>query len=185
MGRQRRQPRGKKINPTLFVFCEGQTEEAYINFLKSHYRLPSIIVHSKVSGNNIDRRFIDSYKKDKPTHEKDIDYLMYDIDVAGVLERLQNIENCTLLLSNPCIELWFLLHYKNQTCHVNSEYCCKEINNRTKSTYKKGEICKKLKERLMEKKDTAIERATALKEYNNPSSSIHQFLKKLEELKNG
>lgn len=39
MARRRREPKGKKINPTLFVFCEGDTEEAYVNLLKSIYRI--------------------------------------------------------------------------------------------------------------------------------------------------
>ena len=53
MARRRKQPRGKKINPTLFVFCEGETEESYVNFLKSKFRIPSIQIHAKVGGNNI------------------------------------------------------------------------------------------------------------------------------------
>ena len=40
MGRSRRPPKGKKIKPTFFVFCEGKTEEQYIKLLKSHYRIP-------------------------------------------------------------------------------------------------------------------------------------------------
>jgi hypothetical protein len=34
MARRRKESKGKKINPTLFVFCEGETEEAYTNLLK-------------------------------------------------------------------------------------------------------------------------------------------------------
>ena len=105
MARKRRKSRQKKINPTLFVFCEGETEEAYIIMLKSFYRLPSIQIHSKIGGGNITKRFIDAYKNDKPIHQKDTDYLLYDLDVPGVLERLKAIDDCILLVSNPCIEL--------------------------------------------------------------------------------
>lgn len=34
MARKRRAPKGKKMNPTFFVFCEGETEEAYVRLLK-------------------------------------------------------------------------------------------------------------------------------------------------------
>lgn len=182
MGRTRRKSRGKKINPTLFVFCEGDTEEAYVNMLKSYFRLPSIQIHPKIGGNNITLEYIQNYKKDKPTHEKDINYLMYDLDVPEIIERLQEIENCTLLLSNPCIELWFLLHYKNHLAHTNCAYCCKELNNRNNS-YKKGVIDKKLKEKLISKSEDAIKRTKKLTESQNPSSSVYKLLEKLNELK--
>ena len=39
MGR-RKKSLGKKINPTYYVFCEGDTEEEYIKHLKHHYRIP-------------------------------------------------------------------------------------------------------------------------------------------------
>ncbi|MDN5201942.1 RloB family protein [Fulvivirgaceae bacterium BMA10] len=183
MGRKRKKSKGKKINPTLFVFCEGDTEEAYVNMLKSHYRLPSIQIHPKIGGNNITASYIQNYKKDKPTHEKDINYLMYDLDVRGVLSRLQKIGNSVLLLSNPCLELWFLLHYKNQTTNIDCTYCCKELNNRNKS-YKKGVIGQKLKEKLLSKSKEAIGRAKNLNEFGNPSSTIYRLIEMLNELKN-
>ncbi len=34
MARQPRISKGKTIRPTFFVFCEGETEEAYVGFLK-------------------------------------------------------------------------------------------------------------------------------------------------------
>ena len=74
MARGRKKSKGKKINPTLFVFCEGETEESYINLLKSVYRIPSIHIHAKVRGNNISSDFIKAYKNDRPTHEKDMNF---------------------------------------------------------------------------------------------------------------
>ena len=105
MARRRSKPRGKKINPTLYVFCEGETEESYINLLKRDYRIPSIIIHAKTKGSDITARFINEYKKDRPTHPKDQIFLFYDLDVSGILDRLQKIGNSTLLVSNPSVEL--------------------------------------------------------------------------------
>lgn len=182
MGRERRKSRGKKINPTLFVFCEGKTEESYINLLKSEYRIPSIIIHPKIRGNDITDKFINNYKKDKPSHPKDQTFLFYDLDVPGMIIRLQKIKNCTLLLSNPCVELWFLLHYKNQTAHTNSEYCCKELKKRNKY-YKKGSIDIRLKEKLITKRKEAIKKAKKLQSHENPSTTIYQLIEKLDALK--
>lgn len=43
MGRERKS-NPRKMRPQFLVLCEGETEEAYINFLKQQYRLPIKIV---------------------------------------------------------------------------------------------------------------------------------------------
>ena len=182
MAKSRRKSRGKKINPTFWVFCEGETEESYINFLKSLYRISSIQIHSKVKGNAITSKYISAYKQDKPTHEKDINYLVYDLDVVGMQAKLEQIKDCILLVSNPCVELWFLLHYKNQKSAVDSKYCYNQLNKRNKK-YAKGFIDEKLYEKLKDKYKEAIKRAKELPKFNNPSSTMYLFLEKLEELK--
>ena len=35
-----RKPQGRSVRPTFFVFCEGETEEEYVSFLRSHFRVP-------------------------------------------------------------------------------------------------------------------------------------------------
>ena len=181
MSRKRRPSRGKKINPTYFVFCEGETEESYINFLKSLYRIPSIHIHAKIGGNNITKEYIKNYKQNKPTHEKDLNFLFYDLDVPELLTRLKKIGCAVLLVSNPSVELWFLLHYKNQTANVNSADCYREMNNRNR-TYKKGIIDDRLKKKLTEKIDDALKRAKKLKKYKNPSSTVYKLIEKLNDL---
>ena len=171
MASQRRKPKGKKINPTFFIFCEGESEESYINFLKSEYRLPSIHINAKIGRNDITQEYIQNYKQNKPTHEKDIDFLMYDLDVPKMLNRLNKIKDAILLVSNPCIELWYFLHYKNQTANLNCTNCYSELKKRNK-LYNKGIIDVKLKERLKDKRYDAVKRARKLKHYNNPSSAF-------------
>lgn len=183
MGRKHLPSKGKKIKPQFWVFCEGQTEEAYVCFLRSKYRIPIEIV-SKITGNNIDIRRIKSYKKGKPTHEKDIDFLMYDGDVDAILKRLKKIEGVTLLISNPSIELWFLLHYKNQTAEITTKKCIEELTSRNRVEYKKGLIDNKLSEKLTERFQDACRRAKKLQNETNPSSSIYELIEVLEEVKN-
>ena len=182
MASRRRESKAKKINPTLFVFCEGETEVAYINLLKSLYRIPSIHIHPKIGGSDITAEYIVNYKRDKPTHEKDSDYLFYDLDVEAIFQRLNQIRNCTLLVSNPSIELWFLLHYKNQTANINSASCCRELQNRNRS-YKKGLIDNRLKDKLISRKSEAIRRGKGLVSTNNPSTTVYRLLEKLDEIK--
>ncbi len=181
MSRKRRASKGKKINPTYFVFCEGETEESYINFLKSLYRIPTIHIHPKIGGNNITKDYIENYKQNKPTHEKDLNFLFYDLDVPEILTRLKKIDSAILLVSNPSVELWFLLHYKNQNATISSADCCREMNNRNR-TYKKGIIDDRLKKKLTEKISDASKRALKLEKHKNPSSTVYKLIEKLNAL---
>lgn len=182
MKSKRQVSKGKKINPHFWVFCEGETEEAYISFLRSEYRLQIEII-SKVAGSRIDERFINSYKKGKPIHEKDKDFLIYDADVPDITEKLKKIDKTTLIASNPAIELWFLLHYKNQTAALTGDDCIRELSNRNRNKYRKGEIDNPLKTKLKEKCKEACNRAKQLELYKNPSTNFFVFIEALENVK--
>ncbi|MBK9291916.1 MAG: RloB domain-containing protein [Bacteroidetes bacterium] len=182
MGNKRNASRGKKINPHFWVFCEGKTEEAYVIFLRSLYRLPIEVV-PKISGSDINIRYIESYKRNKPTHEKDRDFLIYDADILHIIEKLRNIPNVNLIISNPAIELWFLLHYKNQITSISAAECVRQLENRNKNTYKKGLIDEQLKTRLKEKYKEACNRARQLRLFENPSTNMFLFIEALESAK--
>ena len=138
MASKRRRYRTRKINPTYYVFCEGKTEEAYVNLLKSHFRLASIVIKSKVSGSNVSSDEIEKYRSYKETHEKDKVFLMYDGDISTVVDRLMQIDDAEKLISTPCIELWFLLHFKNQATTTSCKDCIQYLSNRAQ--YRKGKI---------------------------------------------
>ena len=182
MKSKRHASKEKKINPHFWVFCEGETEEAYVRFLRSEYRLPVEII-SKVAGSSINERFIKSYKKGKPIHEKDRDFLIYDADIPEVLVKLTKIDKTILIVSNPAIELWFLLHYKNQTASLSDDDCIRELSNRNRNNYKKGIIDNQLKAKLKEKCNDACYRANKQELYKNPSTNVYVFIATLEEVK--
>lgn len=104
--RKRKAPKGKKVNPKFWVFCEGETEEAFIYYLKAKYRLPFKII-PKIIGQNISDDLIERHKNKKETHIKDKTFLIYDADVPDVLNRLKAIKKGKLLATNPTIEYWF------------------------------------------------------------------------------
>ena len=66
MGRKTRVSKGKTMKPNFFVFCEGETEIAYVKFLRSIYRVPIQII-AKKSDSNISVKYIENCKKD-PIH---------------------------------------------------------------------------------------------------------------------
>lgn len=180
MRSKRRPPTGKRINPNFWVFCEGETEDAYIRLLRSEYRLPIEII-SKVAGDNINERYIKSYKRGKPTHEKDKDILVYDADVPEVLKKLKKIRSALLVASNPAIELWFLLHYKNQIASLNQGECIRQLSKRNRNLYRKGFIDAPLKDKLMEKRSEACKRSAKMELFGNPSTNMQDFIQYLED----
>ncbi|MFZ4741723.1 MAG: RloB domain-containing protein, partial [Bacteroidales bacterium] len=157
--------KGKQINPTFFVFCEGETEAQYLLYLKSKYKFP---IDVKINESSISDRFIANYKKNKPQHEKDKNYLMYDLDVENVLPKLLLIKDAHLLSSNPCFECWYLLHYQEQNAYLTSDECKHKLHQHHTS-YKKGSLDNKLKAKLEEKQEKAIHRAAKLNKHENPS----------------
>lgn len=112
MGRTTRNSKGMTMRPNFFVFCEGKTEITYVKFLRSVFRVPIQVV-TKKSDSSISVDFIERSKRDYVLTKNDQTFLMFDLDVKGLLEHLQRIPQVTLLVSNPCVELWFLLHYED------------------------------------------------------------------------
>lgn len=176
--RDRRQSKGKTIRPTFFVFCEGESEEAYIKFLRSKYRLPIEICPS-VAGLSINNNHIKNFKKERFTHPKDRDYLVYDLDRDGIMERLKSINGARIIATNPCLELWFLLHYVKQTAVLTSAQCVSLLK-RHAPQYKKGGLCASLITAFESNQWQAVERARALPEHKNPSSDMPLLIADIE-----
>lgn len=178
MGRKARISKGKQMKPNFFVFCEGETEIAYVKFLRSLYRAPIQVIPKK-GKSNISEDYIEKSKNEYVRTELDKVFLMYDLDVDGMLEQLQKIPNAVLLVSNPCVELWFLLHYQEQKTEISSDKCVKKLQKVSKG-YKKGDLTEEDKDVLTRNKELAIERAKNLAEFQNPSSTVYILLEMLK-----
>ena len=179
MARKQRVSKGKVMRPNYFVFCEGETEEAYIGILRAHYRAPIQIITKKTLL-NITPALINRIKANYICTKNDRTFLMYDLDVPTVLERLKKIPNATLLCSNPCVELWLLLHYTSQQTELTSKECLEKLC-AIVPAYRKGTIGKALEFDLLQRMPQAIERAEKLVPYANPSTTIFEFIKALEQ----
>ena len=171
MARKAKQPRGKKMNPTFFVFCEGKTEAAYVDLLRRNFRVPVEII-ARVSDSNISQPYIDRCRRDRFTTPEDKTFLMFDLDVPGMLEHLKKIKEATLLLSNPCIEYWFLLHYNEVNKEMSSAQCLARLK-AIDAEYSKGDFSVLMKKVLIEGIDTAASRAKAKEDYTKPSTTVH------------
>jgi hypothetical protein len=188
MARNKREPRGKIINPTFFVFCEGVSEDLYVRHLRTKYRIPVEIV-PKITKNQVGARMIKESIKNLPQHEKDKIFLMYDIDVDGFLSKLESIKKdleketpTEIIASNPCFELWYIYHYSNQTAEINTENCIKKLH-KLCPDYKKGNLSFKLKEKLEKHQSDAIKKAKTQTCYKNPSTIVYLLINELEQVK--
>ena len=166
------------MKPNFFVFCEGETEIAYVKFLRSLYRAPIQVIPKK-GKSNISEEYIERSKNEYVRTEQDKVFLMYDLDVDGMLEHLQKIPNAELLVSNPCIELWFLLHYKEQKSELTTDKCILKYQKVSRG-YKKGVLSEEEKNVFAENRELAVDRARKLAEYQNPSTTIFKLLEKLK-----
>jgi len=178
MSRRPRQIR--VIRPTFFVFCEGESEEAYISYLRSKYRVP-IEIETKVARNKINQEYVRRILKPLLKYEKDKYFLLYDLDVPDMLHKLQSIKNTILLASNPCIELWFILHTCSHNAESTSDQCVSQLE-RIVRTYRKGFIGDRLKHELESGEDIACTRAGRLSLYNNPSTSVYRLIEELKKV---
>ena len=109
---------------------------AYVKFLRSLYRAPIQVIPKK-GKSNISEDYIERSKNEYVRTGQDKVFLMYDLDVDGILEHLKKIPNAELLVSNPCIELWVLLHYQEQKLEISSDKCIQKLH-KVSIEYKKG-----------------------------------------------
>ena len=87
MARKVRVSKGKTMIPNYFVFCEGDTEVAYTEMLRAHYRLPIHIIAKKTLL-NITPTLIERCKSVYVLTKNDRTYLMYDLDVDSMLKSI-------------------------------------------------------------------------------------------------
>ncbi|MDE6027289.1 MAG: RloB family protein [Muribaculaceae bacterium] len=183
----RRYKKERELREMFLVFCEGQTEKEYVELLKRHYRLP-ITIKTKVSGANINQRFVDQCVRELSLtrNEKCRIFYIYDADVDAVIEKLTALKG-TVVLSNPCVELWFLLHTKDFIKHVNSSEVIKVLaqSGACWKNYRKGYLSADQQKILIDKRQNAVGRANKLQYPANPSSNIYKFIEALENVKIG
>ncbi len=174
-----------KMKPVILYLCEGETEECYIDFLKQKYRLPIKIV-SKIVGSKISARLIKRHKKELAlSNSESIDcFLMYDADVQSVVDNLLSCEE-KLLLSRPCIEVWFLAHsQKVPAKDISSDECVNMLKKENPwKDYKKGKLSFEQQEHLWENRNSAGNNIAHDQTSDKPFSMMKDFIDLLEDSK--
>ena len=157
----------RNMKPFFLVFCEGDTEETYINFLRKQYRLPIKLTPRKPGTSisvDIIKRYIEAEKIGPG--DKITSFLMYDLDVTGTAEKIAACKGSISIASNPSVELWFLLHEKEQKADISTDNCEEKLKKSSPdwSNYKKGVLSEKQKQHLWDNRGLASDRAKQLPE---------------------
>jgi hypothetical protein len=110
--------------PTLLVFCEGKvTERQYINDLARHLRATSVSV-SREHGDPkhlVEFAVAERRARRRGREARDSIWCVFDADdherlTEALVQARDN--NLPVALSNPCFELWVLLHFEDQTAFI-------------------------------------------------------------------
>lgn len=183
--RTRRFVKKKTPREIFLVICEGETEREYVEMLKLHYRLP-VTIKTKISGSKISQRLVSQYLDDLGVGKEDSCrvFFLYDADVEGIIDRLTKLSG-TLILSNPCVELWYMLHVKDYRKQVDSNGMVRELaaSHEVWGNYQKGLLSRCQSKFLVERCTRASARARQQEWHNNPSSNMYVLLEAMENAK--
>ena len=148
----------KKPKPYIVVFCEGESEQAYTEFLKKEFKDVAAIKYPKSTGlfdeaaNKFknDKRYWDNVEvtdeiwfffdvetKDSSIYEK----RMKIVNRLRTLKKKPNIK-VRLLMTTGCIEYWLMLHYEYMAPPIHTVADKERIMKKLlakEPTYKKGD----------------------------------------------
>lgn len=118
----------KKSKVSICVFCEGESEQAYTDFLKSKFQ--DVAVFKRPSSTGLFDEADNRFKKDPKyrdyadvideiwfffdVEEKDIDNWGKRLEIIKRLRHLRKKPQIRvrLLMTTGCIEYWLMLHYR-------------------------------------------------------------------------
>ena len=166
----------KKTKPLIYVFCEGESEQAYTDFLKKTFSDIAVVKRPKSPGLFEEAR--DKFDKDKSYRDNAevIDEIWFFFDVEKdqrekwnarlkIIKSLRRLRNkpgikVRLLMTTACIEYWLMLHYKKYTPDIETvadkQRILHEVQSREKD-YEKGDYPSTA--RIAERYPTAVKNA--------------------------
>ncbi len=176
------------------VFCEGEASEPdYLNALK---RLPGVRSNTSISieidpGQGVPLTLVKRATERSSDDEVDECWCVFDVEWPqnhpnlDLAIRLATDRGIHLAISNPCFELWLILHFEYQTAFVNSS------DAERKSRRLDGRAGKRIDgSQYMKRRHVAAERAASLTKRHaqnqstfpddNPSSTMYQLLAAIE-----
>lgn len=193
---RRRKPRIERRDRILIV-CEGRaTEPDYFRSLRHELRAPIVIEINDKSGvpKTVVERAVELKKEAEKNAKRDSNlrydevWCVFDVDTHPNLpEALQQAaaNGIHVALSNPCFELWILLHFEDQRADIDTRAagsaCRKHL-----PKYQKHITYAELRDQY----PSAVDRSKALEAWQssrgnaggNPSTKVHTLTERLHSL---
>lgn len=172
----------------ILIICGGDTEKWYFEQFK-----PSVRPHKlEIDFDRIaPHQLVERAEKTRDSL-KDIDevWCVFDCDNFGKhydeAHRLAQSKGFKVAASNPCFELWFVLHYREIHQRITTKDCSKQLASLRKKPYNKTDSS--IFFELEPKRAEATKRAQGMAEKHppkssgaapNPGTGIHLLLKAL------
>ena len=191
----------RKEKPMVIITAEGrnETEAKYFNGFKTA-ECPYIIKFHKAGNVKDPTKLAASIRKRWDDEDADIRtgdkaFVVVDLDnrdsKAREIHRLENENNVEeYIVSNPCFEVWYLLHYDYSThSFINADAAIRELKKHYKGYEQNSDMYPLLKDKMSK----AIANADKLEEFHNaeehshpdvncnPYTDVHNLVKLLRE----
>lgn len=163
----------RRTKPLIYVFWEGESEQAYIKYLKSTFEDAAIIRFPSNPGLFLeaDNMFKNNPKYRNTAEVTDEIWFFFDTELEKVshweknyriIKKLRKLRNprikVRLLMTTACLEYWMLLHYERTAPAIAFPFDKEHIKNQVKRhvpLYKKGDYISTCK--IAENYETAID----------------------------
>lgn len=148
----------RRKKPYIIVFCEGESEQAYTDFLKKEFKDVASI--KRPSSTGLFEKADSKFKKDKSYRNyaevTDEIWFFFDVETKDIdswdarmriIKRLRTLRKkpgikVRLLMTTGCIEYWFMLHYEMYTPPIQTVAEKQQVMDRLlakEPNYQKGE----------------------------------------------
>lgn len=114
--------RKKRLEKTTYsIVVDGKTEIWYLQMMKNAEDLPRIDIKPDLPKKKKLKELFETVKENAENYDKviwlvDIDTIISDNQVGrfgNYFNRLKKIKNISILANTPCLEYWYLLHFKS------------------------------------------------------------------------
>ncbi len=194
----------KEPRKSILIVCEGEkTEPIYFNALKKRLRLimvdieiigegaaPINVVNRAISLRE-DRKIIANKSLTKAEYE--VIYCVFDVDTHETLDqtidKARGNEIC-VILSNPCFEYWYILHFRKTSAPFNRSQDAKAALRREHPAYNESDttifnvVYPKTSDAIKHSKEVLKEQHNNSEDLSdcNPSTHVHKIVEYLQNM---
>ena len=182
----------REPNELYLIICEGSdTEVAYFKSMRKYVRNPAITIRI-LGGDKVSSDPYQMVEAAKTHTESEHIWCVFDDDqrsnIKQVLSLARSYKFINTAFSNPCFELWYLLHYVYSTAQMLPKEVLERLNSRIPKYSKTSDYF----EMLLPYYNDAYDRACKLAKHHedigncpddNPSTSVYILADELMNMK--